>query len=122
MKHNLLILFSAVITIPFLVFVGYIGYGMAVKAYTVHILKQAAPDAKWFDYQCYEYGEGPVHSYEAHFYKFSEYNPEYTQGWETEHNGDYDFRIHRIHAPLFPNVIIINPVARCATIEYHSRF
>ena len=121
MKRTLIIIFLGIIAIPFLLVVGYIGCGLVVKVYTIHILKHATPDAEWYDYQCYEYREGPVHSYEAHFYKFSAYHSEYTQGWETEYAENYDYRTRRIYALLFTNVIIINPTTRRATIEYHVR-
>ena len=122
MKRTLLIILSTIIAIPLLLIVGYIIYGFSVKVYAVHLLRKAAPDAEYYDYQCYEYGEGPVLSYEVHFYKFNEYNPEYTKGWEEDCTEGYKGKIRRINAPLFPDVIIINPDAKRASIEFHIRY
>ena len=123
MKRKLIIILSTVIVaIPFLVIASYIIYGMSVKAYAVHLLRKAAPDAEYYDYQCYEYGEGHVHSYEVHFYKFNEYNPECTKTWEDVCSGGSMCKVRRINAPMFPDVIFIIPEERRASIEFHMKY
>ena len=122
MKRILIILLSTIIGIPLVLITGYIIYGLAVESYAEYLLRKAAPDVEYYDHQCYEYGEGPVHSYDVHFYKFNEYNPEYTKDWEEDCTGDYKCKVRRINAPLFPDVIIINPDAKRASIEFHIRY
>ena len=80
MKRTLLIIFTCIIAIPFLLIAGYLSYSYSVGAYARQILKKAAPDAVKFDSQTYETSNG---AYDAHFYKFTEYNAEYTKDWET---------------------------------------
>ncbi len=107
MKRILIILLSTIIGIPLVLITGYIIYGLAVESYAEYLLRKAAPDVEYYDHQCYEYGEGPVHSYDVHFYKFNEYNPKYTKVWEEDCTGDYKRKVRRINAPLFthtPNV------------------
>lgn len=125
MKRILIIISSvllAIIAIPIVMIVGYCVYSLAVDSYAEYLLRKAAPDAEYFDHQCYEYGEGPVHSYEVHFYKFNEYNPEYAKDWEGDSTGGNMCKIRRINAPLFPDVIVINPEAKRASIEFHIKY
>jgi len=119
MKRTLLIIFTCIIAIPFLLIAGYLSYSYSVEAYARQILKKAAPDAVKFDYQTYETSNG---AYDAHFYKFTEYNAEYTKDWETETTSDYDFKVRHVYSGPFTCVISINPSAQRATIEYHCSF
>jgi ABC-type sulfate transport system substrate-binding protein len=119
MTRILLITFACLIAIPFLLVTGYFSYSYTVDAYAQQILKKAAPDAVKFDYQTYETSNG---AYDVHFYKFTEYNAEYTKDWETETTTDYDFKVRHVHSGPFTTVIIINPTAQRATIEYHCSF
>lgn len=122
MKRKLIIILSTIIAIPFLVIACYIIYSMSVKAYAVHLLRKAAPDAEYYDYQNYEYGEGHVHSYEVYFYRFNEFNPEYTKTWEEICTGGSICKVRRINAPMFPDVIFINPEKGRASIEFHMKY
>ena len=119
MKRTLRIILACIIAIPFLLIAGYFSYSYSVDAYARHILKKAAPDAVKFGYQSYETENG---TYDAHFYKFSEYNAEYTKDWETETTSDYDFKVRHVYSGPFTCVISINPSAQRATIEYHCSF
>ena len=119
MKRTLLIILACIIAIPFLLIAGYLSYSYFVDAYAWHILKKTAPDAVKFDYQSYETENG---AYDAHFYKFTQYNDDYTQDWETETNSDYDFKVRHVHSGPFTCVIMVNPTAQRATIEYHCSF
>lgn len=119
MKRTLLIILACIIAIPFLLIAGYLSYSYSVDAYARHILKKTAPDAVKFDYQSYETDNG---AYDAHFYKFTQYNADYTKDWETKTYSDYDFKVRRVHSDPFTCVIIVNPTAQRATIEYHCSF
>jgi len=119
MKRTLPIILPCIIAIPFLLIAGYLFYSYFVEAYARQILKKAAPDAAKFDYQTYETSNG---AYVAHFYKFTEYNAEYTKDWETETTTDYDFKVRHVHSGPFTCVISINPSAQLASIEYHSSY
>ena len=119
MKRTLLIILACIIAIPFLLIAGYLSYSYSVDAYARHILKKAAHDAVKFDYQSYETDKG---AYDAHFYKFTQYNADYIKDWETETTTDYDFKVRHVHSGPFTCIISINPSAQLATIEYHSSF
>lgn len=110
---------GSLILIPIVVLVGFCGFGYAVNKYTIHKLHQAAPDAYKYDYQCYETLNG---SYQADFYRFTEYHPEKIEDWEAEENCGYVFRTCTIDAGFLHPIIIINKSALCATIEYHCTF
>lgn len=122
MKRKLIIILSTIIAIPLVLITGYIIYGLSVKSYAVYLLRKAAPDAEYYDYQSYEYGEGHVHSYEVHFYKYNEYNPEFTKSWEEVCSEGSICKVRRINAPMFPDIIIINPEERRASIEFHMKY
>lgn len=119
--HIILVIFICIISTPFLLLAGYLGYSIFMDAYATHILTNAAPDAVKYDQQSYETDNG---SYDAHFYKFTKYNDDYTQDWETKTSSypdsDYEFKVKKVHSGPFTCVIIVNPTAQCATIEYHS--
>ena len=119
MKRTLLIILAYIIAIPFLLIAGYRSYSYSVDAYARHILKKTAPDAVKFDYQSYETDNG---AYDALFYKFTQYNDDYTMDWEAETNSDYDFKVRHVHSGPFTCVIMVNPTAQRATIEYHCSF
>ena len=119
MKRSSLTIFACIIAIPFLLIAGYLSYSYSVDAYARHILKEAVPDAVKFDYQSYETDNG---AYDAHFYKFTQYNADYTKDWDTETNSDNDFKVKHAHSGPFTCVISINPSAQRATIEYHCLF
>ena len=119
MKRTLLIILACIVAIPFLLIAGYLSYSYSVDAYARHTLKKAAPDAVKFDYQSYETDKG---AYDAHFYKFTQYNADYIKDWETETTTDYDFKVRHVHSGPFTCIISINPSAQLATIEYHSSF
>lgn len=119
MKRTLLIILACFIAIPFLLIAGYLFYSYSVEAYARQILKKAAPDAVKFDYQSYETDNG---AYDAHFYKFTQYNDDYTKDWETETYSENDFKVKQVHSGPFTCVIMVNPTAQRATIEYHSSF
>ena len=116
MRRILLIILSTIIAIPLLLIVGYIIYGFSVKVYAVHLLRKAASDAEYYDYQCYETERG---AYQADFYKFSACNEDFIKDWETEASDEFIFKSCSINAGLFRPVIIINTSAKCATLEYH---
>ena len=122
MKRTLFIIFACIIAIPFLLLAGYLACKLVVNSYAVYLLKQAVPDAEYMDYQCYEYADGPVHSYDVHFYQFTEYNPDYTKDWESDSTDENMCKVRRIHSSLFPDVIIITPSAHRATIEFHLKY
>ena len=113
------IVLGTLILIPFVLFAGYFVYAKIVDKYTIHTLHRAAPDAYKYDYQCYETLNG---TYQADFYKFTEYHPEKIVEWELEESCGYVFRTCTINAGFFRPVILINPTAQCATIEYHATF
>lgn len=122
MKRSLKIIaivLGSLILIPIVLFAGYAGYCVAVDKYAIHIMHQAAPDAYKYDYQCYETLNG---AYQADFYKFTEYHRESIEDWDSEERCGYVFRICTFNAGIFRPVIIINPTAQCATIEYHATF
>jgi hypothetical protein len=119
MKRPLFIILACIVAIPVFLIAGYLSYSYSVGAYARHILKKAAPDAVQFDYQTYETENG---TYDAHFYKFTQYNDDYTTDWKTETNSYYDFKVRHVHSGPFTSVININPTAQRATIEYHCSF
>lgn len=119
MKRAPLIILACIFAIPILLIAGYLSYCYSVDAYARHILKKAAPDAVKVDYQTYETENG---AYDAHFYKFTRYNADYTKDWKTESNSDYDFKVKHIHSGPFTCVISINPLEQRAIVKYHCAF
>lgn len=114
-----LIIICVVIAIPIILIGGYLGTSFFCYKYTIYQLHKAVPDAYKYDNQIYETDNG---AYQADFYKFSECNEDFIRDWETKVTDDYTFKTCTIKVGVFRQVIVINTVAKCATVEYHCTF
>ena len=113
----ILVVIATVILLPLIIFGGFIGYAGLTTCYTQHVLRQAAPDAVEYNRQAYE--TNTSYSYDMCFYKFTQYNAEYTKNWEnTSIPGG---KTRTIDSGLFVDIITINPTTKCAMVEYHYK-